>query len=315
MIHPATAWEPNKLGMFAGLPMDTYQSAPGLSKSGSDVLRRSPIDYYKQCVARTDVRTATDAMQYGTLTHSLLFEGRSDFYLRPETYSGKESAKKDAALIEKPWNANSNTCKEWLAAHSDKPVLSANETEALIAFCDYIRDHRHAKQLLAKGQHAEVSMFAREKTYGKIIKCRADSLWIEQGQIFFADLKTTKDASTAAISKTILQRRYHTQAAMHKMIVGLLGQYEWGGFYLIFAESGSSPKCNVRKLAEQAIEKGRGEIEADVDLLRRCTMMGDWPEWADSEEHICNVDLPEWVYGEVETLTGMTAATIEEGTV
>jgi hypothetical protein len=146
-------------------------------------------------------------------------------------------------------------------------------------------------------------MFAREKTYGKIIKCRADSLWIEQGQIFFADLKTTKDASTQAISKTILQRRYHAQAAMHKMIVELLGQYEWGGFYLIFAESGSSPKCNVRKLAEQAIEKGRGEIEADVDLLRRCTMMGDWPEWADSEEHICNVDLPEWMYDDEITIS------------
>lgn len=298
MIHPATSWEPNKLGMFAGLPMDSYQRAPGFSKSGSDVLRRSPLDYLKQFVERTETRDATPAMEYGTLTHSLLFDGQGNFHERPDTYLGSESPKKGALTIEKPWNANSNTCKAWLAAHSDKPVLSREEAEDLTRFCYHIRHHRHARQLLQKVQHVEVSMFAREKTYGKIIKCRADSLWTEDGRIYFADLKTTKDASTQAISRTILDRRYHVQAAMHKLIVELLGQYEWGGFYLIFAEDGKSPKCNVRKLADQAIELGRVELKEDIDLLAQCTRSNDWPEWADSEEHICSVDLPEWMYSD-----------------
>lgn len=296
MIRPLTEWHPNTPGMFAGLPMDIYQRAPGLSKSGTDVLRRSPADYRAQFLQLDLIRETTDAMEYGTMTHSLLFENRRDWHTRPETYLGRESAKKDSPVIEKSWNANSNTCREWLAEHADKPVLSAVEGRELEQFVSYIKEHRHAKQLLAMQQHAEVSMFAREKTYGKIIKCRADSLWIDQGQVFFADLKTTKDASTRAISRTILDRRYHAQAAMHKMITELLGHYEWGGFYLIFAESGKSPKCNVRKLADQAIEKGREEIEADIDLLARCTRGNDWPEWADSEEHVGHVDLPEWIY-------------------
>src|SRR5690606_11028449 len=93
----SAAWRPGLLGAYQGLPMDTYQSAPGESKSALDLLVRSPLDYRRWRNGQLK-RTATDAMQMGSALHALVLEGREDFVVHPDTYDAPESKKAGAEI-------------------------------------------------------------------------------------------------------------------------------------------------------------------------------------------------------------------------
>jgi hypothetical protein len=291
-VLPHTAFTPETPGLYMGIPMDVYQAAPGFSKSHADVLRRSPLDLHRMQTGQL-ARPVTDAMEMGTTYHSLVWEGREDFYERPDSYINEKGD-------EKKWNGNATACRDWMERHSDKPVYSLDEAEEIRNGARYIQSHRLAADILSKPGMAEVSMFARESERGKIIKGRADWVWFDQGRIFFADLKKTKDASTRAVSREILNRRYHVQAAWYRSIAQTLG-YTFGGFVFCFFEAGKAPKCNVRNIAAQAIDFGEVQMKADLGLWHQCRMANHWPEWSDHEENIGTVDLPDFVYGD-ETL-------------
>ncbi len=64
---PACDFEHNPTGIFADVPMDTYQAAPGLSKSRADTLHRSPLDFNRKLD-----NEVTAAMQRGTVQVSVV---------------------------------------------------------------------------------------------------------------------------------------------------------------------------------------------------------------------------------------------------
>jgi hypothetical protein len=297
-IRDAADYTPDARGMFAGIPMQGYQLIPALSASGLLTLSRSPLDYLRQRSGEL-IREPSDAMELGTVYHALTFENRRDYYTRPDTYMGPESAKKDAQMIAKKWNANATACSAWLEEHSDLPVYSSERSAEIEAGVNYIQRHPLAGPILAQSGMCEVSIFSRAETFGFPIKGRPDKIWFDSGKVFVADLKTINDATTHSCSKTILARRYHVQAAMYRYIIQRLG-FEHGGHSLIFFEEGASPKCNVRQLATQAIDHGESELNDGFDLYNRCRVHSDWPEWTDCEAGVGFIDLPDFVYGDVE---------------
>jgi hypothetical protein len=298
-ILPASQFTPETPGLYAGIPMAQYQAAPGFSGSRAAVLRRSPLDFIRMQNGELDPKP-TDSMELGTVYHSLVWEGRRDFHIRPDAYKAPESAKKDAPMIDKPWNANATACQNWLEAHSDMPVYSAAKAKEIESGAEYLELHPRVRPILFRTGMVEVSMFARAEKHGYILKGRADKVWFDQGRINFADLKTTRDASTDAISREILNRGYHIKAAYYRYIAQRLG-YEFGDFLLIFFEDGAAPKVNVRRLAPRAMDEGMHTVLDDINLLHRCRLMNFWPEFADMEQdqaEIQMVDLPDYVYGD-----------------
>jgi hypothetical protein len=296
-IKTAADYTQDARGMFAGIPMEQYQAVPALSASGCATLNRSPLDFLRQRNGELR-REPSEAMELGTVYHAGLFEGRRDYYIQPDTYPAPESAKKDAPIIQKPWNNNAAYCKAWALPFSDKPIYSSERAAEIEAGIDYVRRHPQAAQLLAKDGMCEVSIFARQDKWGHALKGRPDKIWFEDGKVFVADLKTTNDASTREISRTILHRRYHVQAAMYRYLLAQLG-FEHGGHTLIFFEPGNAPKCNVRHLCDAAIDMGEEQLTRDLELYHCCRIASDWPEWADAEgDNIGYIDLPEYVYGE-----------------
>lgn len=274
--------------MFFDIPMEIYQSANGISKSALDRFAASPLDYMRWRRGELEFES-TEAMRLGTAFHSALFENREDYVVKPADYDGRTKAG-----------------KEWLAANASKTIVSRDFVAAL----EYFRRHPLVAEILAKpGARPEVSIFARDENYGHLLKGRCDWLWFDQGgNVWVADLKTTQDASTRAFSREIHQRRYHVQAAMYRYILAQLG-HELGGFVFIAAEKGDAPKCNVRKLSTQALAVGTKTLIDEIHRLHNCRIAGEWPEFSDSETGIGYIDLPEWVYGDVDALEGMTAAT------
>ncbi len=218
-------------------------------------------------------------MSFGTCQHSAVFESRFDFHIQPETYGPDK----------KKWSGNAAECKQWLAEHSDKPVLSNNAVRQLVDASDYIRKHPKAGKLI-QGGHAEVSFIAHG------IKARCDYVKIDGEFADVVDLKTCQDASTAEFGKEILNRGYHIQAAWYRRVLAALG-ITLRDFYFIALQKGQLPLVNTRPLSRAALDLGDMECERAVMLLSQCEANNHWPEWAEDESEITPVfDLPEYAY-------------------
>lgn len=292
-------FRPEIPGAYAGLPAADYHRAPGISKSALDRLHASPLDY-QRWRAGLIPDEQTEAMLLGRLFHALVLENRRAWTVRPDTYGPEE----------KPWNGNATLCKEWLAAHADEDVISSATAVELEKHAAYIRTHAVAGPLLRDGL-AEVSVFARQEKTGKLLKGRLDYVRQNGEETQIIDLKRMVDASTRTMSREILNRRYHVQAAMYRRILQRLGVTGPIAFILVGVEYSAAPKVNVRRLAEEAIDAGERALNGDLDLLRNCSLSGRpfWPEYPDSCDEVATVDLPEWVYAAEEpAMTGLAPA-------
>lgn len=62
-----------KPGVYEGIPNAEYHSGPGISKSGLDLIHRSPLHYHAVVTAEND-RVPTPAQELGTAAHALILE-------------------------------------------------------------------------------------------------------------------------------------------------------------------------------------------------------------------------------------------------
>jgi exodeoxyribonuclease VIII len=297
-----TEFVPETVGAFLNVPSAVYHSAPGESNSSLKSLFRSPKDY---ALAKAGLipREQTDAMGYGQVFHSIVLENKKleDLcHIRPETYGPEK----------KPWHGGAKECKEWVEKHRDRIVLDKADADAITTETDYLKGH--PKMRILDGCMTEVSCFARACEPGYLIKARFDALkQIGPDSWLIADVKTTLDASTHAFSREILKRKYHVQAAIYRRVLRKLAKTENVSFLFVALEKGKVPKANFRFLSAQAMDLGEQEFDSCIDTLKKCRMSGSYPDWTDEEENIGYIDLPDFVYGDTEVLTGMTETTQE----
>lgn len=300
-ITDGTKFARDTVGAFAALDFETYKAAPGMNKSGLDVLRENPRRYHLQQTGQI-VREATAAMQMGTLLHDLVLFGNADVHIQPETYGPEE----------KPWNGNAKECRAWKAAHAHKPILTEREHQQLRGYADCVLEHPQAARLLRHGE-SELSVFARAEGTGYLLKGRLDHYNEDEAGAYFLDIKTTLDASTAALSREIYQRRYHVQFALYRMILRALGVEDLRVF-IVAVEKGDLPRCNVKQVSPEAMDHGEVALEADLALYRSCRMANWWPDFADEErdsDTIQTINLPDYVLARSDALVGATPATLE----
>lgn len=265
------------------MPATDYRAADGISKSALDDFAVCPAYYKaKQSGAISDKPTA--AMTYGTLLHSLVLDGKAAFHTKPD---GMTFASKDG--------------KAWRDAHSDLPIVSADEANELHATASAILKHRHAAPLFGSGA-SEVSLFGVHRETGLAIKGRAD--WL--GKTHIVDIKTTADASNAGLSKSINAFRYHVQAAMYLTLAQQNG-LAVDSFYFIAIERGEFPLINVRKLSPEAIERGQQILDKQLLDLSNCIKSGIWPDYSGDGATPGEIDLPPYAYTD---LTGAESLVI-----
>jgi exodeoxyribonuclease VIII len=273
-------------GLYFDLPMRDYLAEPALSKHALDALHRSPMEYRLQQDGLLTVEQSP-AMLFGSLLHGLVLEDRQDWITPPATYPSEKG--------EKPWTMAANYCKAWRDEQT-MPIVSREDEGVLLGVAESVRKDPLASQLLTGG-HAEVSMFAEYD--GRPCKGRADYLNTHCG--YFVDLKTTTDASTAAFSREIVNRRYEVQFALYWKLLAVLG-YKILDTYFIAVEKTEPYRVNVRKLKSSALEVGQQELDADLELLETCERTNTWPGLSGKGPGIAEIDIPLWKYSAGEAL-------------
>lgn len=267
------AFEP---GVRDGMSATDYHSMAALSSSGIKKLLRSPAHYI---VERTAPRAPSDAMKIGTAVHTLVLEPqRAGEIIAMPGFNLRTKAGRDESV-------------DWAEAHQSCQSFDAQTHERIVRAAEAVRAHPGAARLLCDGA-AERSIFWRDAK--ESIECRARFDWHrDDGGI--VDLKTTRDASPDAFSRSIANFEYHVSAAHYWLgaehVLGASPAF-WA-FVCVEVEPPFGVACYVLDAA--SIRAGMARCERAYRTFRECVDSQQWPAYP---ETIDVIGAPSWALRE-----------------
>lgn len=269
-----------KIGMFRGVDSGKYHDSPGISKSGLDMIARSPLHYWAAYLdPDREPREETPAMRLGTAIHAAVLEPErfTTAYMPAPKLDRRTKDGKEA------WAA-----LEAQAAAEGKEIIAENDHMTCLTIQQNVRSNKAAKLLLDDGE-PELSVMWTDDETGVLCKCRPD--WFNIKQNVIVDVKSTEDASPDAFQRSILRYDYHIQAA----------------WYLdgIKAATGTTPKAFIFAAFEKSRPHAAAFYYADLDMLEigrqqyrdrlrvyaDCLSRNQWPGYP---EQLQPVGLPMW---------------------
>jgi len=263
-------------GFYHSVSNEDYHAAEGLSKSGCDLIEKSPRHYkaaYLDGVQRED----TPTFRKGRMVHEAILE--------PELFNKKyKSIPSDLAGLNKNTNAYKNGLIEFKEVNTGIEIVNPDELEELIAIQASVASHTTAKELLSDGK-SELSGFWIDKETGVMCKVRPD-FFRNNGTI--VDLKTTEDASTNTFERSIVNYRYHVQAAFYG---DGMGGMEERPMVFIAVESSAPHLVACHMISPDSLLAGREAYKRNLDTYLECTKSGEWPGYPTT---INQIELPHW---------------------
>lgn len=251
--------------IVANMPNEAYHSAPGISKSGLDLIARSPA-HFMASVPRPSTRN----MEIGTAIHTAVLE--------PNRFE------QDYVLLEDVKDRRASEYKQAKEVHGGAFVLTGPES----AHVSSLQAAVHANVAIPDG-YTEVSVFARNSN-GTLLKCRFDRLTDDLQAI---DLKKTIDSRPRPFSKAINNYRYHVQAAFYSHVFKLATGLDLAAFKFLAVESEPPHAPVMYSLGHDTMLLGQELFERDVTTYEDCIRHDHWPMY---EGVSGTIDVPDWAF-------------------
>ena len=219
----------------------------------------------------------TPSMRWGSLVDCLTTtpDEVDDLYvIQPATYPAKESTKKDAPMVEKPWNKNAKFCKGWAADHEGKEVIPAElMEEALKAHKMLTETHELSAKIFANSQ---TQVIVGAKIQGCQVKGLLDLAPINED--FLVDLKTTNDFSMDGFAKTIGKFGYHVQGGLYLLLWNAMFPNDQRDSFRIIWQSSEAPyEVCVTEICGTDLEAGEEYARHLINRLVEATEADYWP--------------------------------------
>jgi len=252
------------------ISLEEYHAAEGISKSGLDLIHRSPAHYRQERVCPTP---ATPAMLWGSMFHMLVLQPdlfAATYAVLPE---GIDRRTKDGREI---WEA-------WQAEHEGFRAVDKPTMEELNAMRDSVFGHSRARELLSGGI-AEQSLFWEDG-----VRCKARPDYSRAA--ILSDLKTAVDARPEAFSRACWTYRYHVQSAYYSDGFRATFDQQVEAFAFIVVEKTLPYAVAVYLADESMVKQGRAEYAVDLEIYRECLAKDQWPGYP---PEILSIELPYW---------------------
>ena len=235
-----------------------YHSHKAISKSGLDLINRSPA-HFKW--ARENKQDATPAMRLGSLTHLAVLEPHL-FEKQCVVMPTMDRRTKEGKMI---W-------EEFQAAHPDEELLTSEEHTKIIGIRDAVYAHPTAKKLIDQIRQVEASTFWTDKDTGVECKCRPDAV-LKNG--ILVDLKTTQDASFN-FRRSVAKFRYHVQAAYYGDGMGGVRDHP---MIFIAVETAEPYFVSCHMIGPDTIFAGQEAYRRNLQTYSECLKSGEWPAY------------------------------------
>lgn len=267
-----TAAETHAEGLF---DEPVYQLVPNcLSASGAKTLLASPAQYRWE---REHPAEPTDAMEFGTAVHAHVLG----------------TAAKDVVWVDADsWRGRDAQAARSMARVEGQVPLLAKQRPVIEDMVEALYARPLVGELLTGGR-PEVSAYAVDEPTGVMRRARLDYL----REDIVVEYKTTADADPRAWRASAYRYGYPLQAAFYQDICRALGLGVRGMVFVVQAKTAPYQVACV-ELVPSAVNLGREDARAALDLYAECTASGSWPDYTTDTTDIVPVDVPDWAYRE-----------------
>lgn len=263
-------------GFYECMPEADYHAHPAISKTGLDLIARSPAHFY-----HAPPREPTRAMSIGSAIHCALLE--------PERFQ------RDYITLPGIRDRRAGEYKQAVKARgTDATVLIEPEADKIIGMQASIYAQPHARAILETAGRREVSAFVTDREFGIGMRCRFDLL-TDDGRA--VDLKKTQDARPEAFARSVANYRYHVQAAMYSDVYYQLTGRRLQAFGFLAVEEEPPHPAMIYVLDDEAMAEGYRLYRRDLETYARCAAVGEWPAYGDEVQVL---SLPKWATKEAE---------------
>lgn len=261
----------------------------------------SSLKIFAECPARWKAGYAppdSDAKDWGNLLDTLVLTPKqfdSKFAVKPLTYKSS-GAKKSDLIEDKPFNANSTWCQEWIAAQGGKTIISTKELiEAGAALKRLRADTTIAAFLDASDCQVQVKGEWHDKATGMIVpvQCLIDCAPRKDSEFqkSLGDLKSTRNAGQRPFARWCFTAGYHIQAAFDLALYQAAvnpknspdGEERMQWIFLV-QENYAPYEVGRRMLSHEFIEIGAATYRHALARYARCVQSGEWPGYDQAEE-------------------------------
>jgi hypothetical protein len=236
--------------------MTYHQDTTRISKSGLDLINKSPLHYWHKYLNPDRPQDTTPALEFGSAFHLALTE--------PHVFADQFSVFEG----DRRTNAGKQAYQELIDA--GKQVIKQADFDTIAAMCEAVRRYPRLVDALEHGQHEQVHTWTDTSTQAPC-KLRLDT--IHNNVVF--DWKTTEDASPAAFRYSVKKYRYHVQNAFY-----LHGLAENGihinAFYFVAIEKSAPYGVGIYELPLEAINEGMRAYEANLNTYMECRQTQRW---------------------------------------
>jgi len=232
---------------------EEYFSANGVSSCGLKQFTKSPA-HYKAYL--DEPSKSSTAFNVGTLTHSLVLEGRQDWVIHDGNRRTKAVREEIQELEEQ-----------------GKIVIKTGEDDDIIKMSESVKAHGMGKYLGKDPKRSELAGFAVDPETGLLLKAKFDYA-PATGSVLF-DLKTCQDASTREFKWSIKKFGYDIQACHYLHVANLCGM-NYNSFVFIAVEKSSPYGTNAIVIEQESMERAENKYRLLLEDFKACKESGDY---------------------------------------
>jgi len=260
---------------YADLPAAWYHAGPGASNTA---LKRIALSPYQ--LLHAEQATSTEAMDLGTLRHTLLLEPSSF-----ETVFAIVPAGTKRDLRTKKY-------QEFLEANDGRIVVTQTQVDAAAALVKVVGTQPAFRRLLAEAVavHVETSLYWEDEKTGALCRCRPDLL-LDMGPsapFAYIDLKTGGTVGSAekdAVRKSIELSRWHVQGSYYVDGIHAVTGRRADALFLVVEARAPYPRSLNFVCSGTGMTRfhrfGRIQYRRDLERLQRCVVTEQWPDYND----------------------------------
>ncbi len=263
-------------GVYDSLPNSYYHNSFGISKSGLDLIARSPAHYI---ASKSEPRVETPAMRTGTMLHLAILEPDvfgNTYAVQPKFDRRTKQGKADA--------------EEWATTFAGFQPITDTEYDSVMRAAEAVRNHPACAFLFKKGV-AEQSVFANDPETGVLVKARPD--WQAQcGDLRInCDLKSTEDARFVNFQRSAFNYGYAQQPAFYSDVCEWAGLPKPDSWFFLVLEKAAPYGVMLYEPDAEFIDYGRRKYREALNTYAECLKSGKWPSY---QAEVQSLSLPAW---------------------
>lgn len=271
-------------GLYLGVPEPIYHGLDACNASRLTLVMRSPAHAEH---AMRNPSPSTTAQRLGSAVHRAC--------LQPESFEGH--------YVVTAHSSRTNAYKALVAEHGEDCVLSEDDRETALRVAEAVHAHPLAGALLSNGGWPEATALwtldldldeddDAEPLGTHALRCKGRVDYYEVSGAVLADLKTSRDASADAFSRSAWDYGYFRQLAFYAHALERLG-LEVRDVLVVAAEKEPPFGVAVYAVEEEALRAGWRQVEDLLATYARCEATGVWPCYGEDAQPLT---LPAWAW-------------------